>query len=348
MNKGDMHIGVVILNWNGRRHLETYLPSVMQTTYGNHKVWVIDNASSDDSVSWLKLTYGDRIGLVQLEQNGGYAGGYQEGLKAIDADIYVLLNSDVEVSADWLEPVATAFETDSALGAAQPHIRDWRNRQLFEYAGAAGGYIDALGYPFCAGRLFEQIETDSGQYSYQKEIFWASGACMFIRSKAYWKAGGLDTRYFAHMEEIDLCWRLHHLDYKLVHLPDSVVYHLGGGSLAYGNPRKTFLNFRNSLITLQKNLPFRELLYKLPFRLLLDAPAALKFLAHGSFGDFWAVVRAHWSFFSMQPYVWKARWLIQHKKASRDIATIFQGSTLYAHFFGRARKMKAFIAARRL
>ncbi len=342
------HVAVVILNWNGRKHLESYLPSVLQTQYPHHQIWVIDNASTDDSVSWLQKNHSNAVKQVHLKSNGGYAGGYNQGLKQIEADIYVLLNSDVEVTPNWLEPVVERFVSNPNVAAIQPHILDWRNRDRFEYAGAAGGYIDALGYPFCAGRLFEEIEQNNGQFDAPKSIFWASGACMFIRSAAYWQVGGLDERYFAHMEEIDLSWRLHHAGYTLQQEPKSVVYHLGGGSLAYGNPRKTFLNFRNSLITLQKNLPAAEMPWKVLARLVLDFPAALKFLAHGSLGDFWAVARAHWSFFGMQGYIWKQRRLIPKKKSSKHIPGIFQGSAIYAHFTGRQQKLKDFIASRKL
>lgn len=349
MNSFDLpKVAVAILNWNGKHHLATYLPSVLQTDYSASRIWVIDNGSTDDSVSWLKETYGDQIELVRLPHNLGYAGGYNEGLKQIEADIYVLLNSDVEVSPNWLDDPVQRFLENERLGALQPTIRSWKEKTAFEYAGAAGGYIDSMGYPFCAGRLFEQVEEDRNQYAYRKTIFWASGACMFVRAKAYWEAGGLDDRYFAHMEEIDLCWRMQHLDYELIHEPASVVYHLGGGSLAYGNPRKTFLNFRNSLITLQKNLPLPQMVVRVFLRLLLDFPAALKFAAHGSWGDFWAVGKAHWSFFGMQGYIWKKRAEIKHKKHPAKLSGMFQGSALYAHFFGRKAKLEAFIAARRV
>lgn len=341
-------VAVAILNWNGKRHLSAFLPSVLQTSYRHADIWVIDNGSTDDSVSWLKEAHGDLVKLVQLPTNLGYAGGYNEGLKQIDADIYVLLNSDVEVSPNWLDEPAQRFLENERLGALQPTIRAFKDKNAFEYAGAAGGYIDSMGYPFCAGRLFEQVETDSGQYAFRKEIFWASGACMFVRAKAYWEAGGLDARYFAHMEEIDLSWRMQHLNYELIHEPASVVYHLGGGSLAYGNPRKTFLNFRNSLITLQKNLPMPQMAVRVFLRLVLDFPAALKFAAHGSWGDFWAVVRAHWSFFGMQGYIWQKRAEIKHKKHPAMLSAMFQGSALYAHFFRRKAKLEAFIAARRV
>lgn len=341
-------IAVVILNWNGRHHLEQFLPSVIRTEYANCQFWVVDNGSTDDSLAWLATHYQETVKVVKLSSNSGYAGGYNEGLRQIESDIYVLLNSDVEVSPNWLNEPAQRFMENEQLGSLQPTIRSWKYKGSFEYAGAAGGYIDSMGYPFCAGRLFEQVEADNGQYTYRKSIFWASGACMFVRSKAFWEAGGLDARYFAHMEEIDLCWRMQHIGYELIHEPASVVYHLGGGSLAYGNPRKTFLNFRNSLITLQKNLPFPQMVVRVFLRLLLDFPAALKFAAHGSWGDFWAVAKAHWSFFGMQGYIWKKRAEIKHKKHPAKLSGMFQGSALYAHFFGRKAKIEAFIAARRL
>lgn len=337
-------IAIVILNWNGRHHLEQFLPSVINTQYANYQLWVVDNGSSDDSLIWLEANHRETVKLVKLSANSGYAGGYNEGLQHIEADVYVLLNSDVEVSPNWLDEPARRFMENERLGALQPTIRSWKDRSSFEYAGAAGGYIDAMGYPFCAGRLFEQVERDLGQYDFRKSIFWASGACMFVRRQAFWEAGGLDARYFAHMEEIDLSWRMQHLGYELLHEPKSVVYHLGGGSLAYGNPRKTFLNFRNSLITLQKNLPFPQMVVRVSLRLLLDFPAALKFAAHGSWGDFWAVARAHWSFFGMQSYIWQKRAEIKHKKHPSHLSGMFKGSALYAHFFGRKAKLEAFIA----
>lgn len=340
----SLQVAIVILNWNGKHHLAQYLPSVLSTEYAEHTIWVIDNGSTDDSVAWLKQEFADKVKLVQLQENLGYAGGYNEGLKHIMADVYVLLNSDVEVKPNWLDAPMQRFRENDKLGALQPTILSWKDQAAFEYAGAAGGYIDAMGYPFCAGRLFEQVELQNGQYDYPKSIFWASGACMFVRATAFWQAGALDARYFAHMEEIDLCWRMQHLDYELIHEPASVVYHLGGGSLAYGNPRKTFLNFRNSLITLQKNLPLPHMTVRVFIRLLLDFPAALKFAMHGSWGDFWAVVRAHWSFFGMQAYIWKKRAEIKHKKHPSSLNGMFKGSALYAHFFKRKAKIEAFIA----
>lgn len=341
----SLRVAIAILNWNGKHHLAQYLPSVLHTQYAQHDIWVIDNGSTDDSVAWLQQAFGDRIKVVQLPHNLGYAGGYNEGLKQMEADVYVLLNSDVEVDPHWLDAPMKRFLENKKLGALQPTILSWKDKSAFEYAGAAGGYIDSMGYPFCAGRLFEQVEAQQGQYDFPKSIFWASGACMFVRASAFWEAGALDARYFAHMEEIDLSWRMQHLGYELLHEPKSVVYHLGGGSLAYGNPRKTYLNFRNSLITLQKNLPFPQMLVRVFLRLLLDFPAALKFAAHGSWGDFWAVARAHWSFFGMQSYIWQKRAEIPHKKHPATLNGMFQGSALYAHFFGSKAKLEAFIAA---
>lgn len=301
-------VAIVILNYNGmgKQYLERFLPSVYNTFYDNWALYVVDNASTDNSVEYLKQegfqTEGTPIGngnrfLIELDQNYGFAGGYNEGLKTVKADYYVLLNSDVEVAPNWVLPVVELMESDPQIAVCQPKIRMYDEKLLFEHAGAAGGWIDYLGYPFCRGRIFNVLEADKAQYNDTAEIFWATGAAMFIKASLYHQFEGFDASYFAHMEEIDLCWRLKRANYKVMCCPESVVWHVGGGTLPKSNPRKTFLNFRNSLTTLFKNEPGLRA-YRLVFvRLLLDAPAALLFLLKGEFKNIGALIKAHWTFF---------------------------------------------------
>ncbi len=290
-------ISIAILNWNGVKHLQTYLPSVLQTEYPNFEVVIIDNASTDDSKSWVDSLKNEKIKWVQLQTNTGYAGGYYHGLKQVPGDIICLLNSDVSVPPDWLNAVADAFEQDPMLGAAQPKILADQQRTHFEYAGASGGWIDRYGFPFTRGRIFTTVETDQGQYDDEAEVFWASGACLFVRRSWYLQAGELDPDFFAHMEEIDLCWRMHRVGAKVKVIPTSTVYHLGGGTLNYGSPFKTYLNFRNSYYCLWKNLHPAERGPKVLAHLVLDAVAGMKFLVEGYPKHTWAIVRAHWAFF---------------------------------------------------
>lgn len=293
-----LRVAVVLLNWNGLEHLQKYLPSVLRTEYPKWSLWVIDNASTDGSREWLKSQTPSGLGLVTLDHNHGYTGGYMEGLHGIEADIYVLLNSDVEVEADWLHPLNREFLRDSRVGALQPKIRADQHRAYFEYAGAGGGMVDSLGYPFCLGRVMGDLEEDQGQFDGIHRLFWASGACLAVRSSIFWESGGLDRRFFAHMEEIDLCWRIQRMGYQIRSVSDSVVYHLGGGSLAYGSPRKTFLNFRNSLWTLFQNLHPSELAIKISMRFVLDGVAGFYFLIKGQPRLTWAVVQAHAAFYA--------------------------------------------------
>jgi GT2 family glycosyltransferase len=289
-------VAIVILNWNGRNYLQKFLPSVMASSYSNYKVMVADNASTDDSLSFLKNEY-PNIQVINLSENFGFARGYNEALKQVKSDYYVLLNSDVEVTRDWIQPVIHLMETDLSIGACQPKILMQANKAVFEYAGAAGGWMDYLGYPFARGRVFDTCEEDKGQYDQISSIFWASGAAMFVRSKVYHECGGLDEYFFAHMEEIDLCWRMQLAGYKIMACPSSVVYHVGGGTLPKGNQKKIYLNFRNNLIMLAKNLPIRALLWKMPFRFLLDAISAWKTLLSGQPVYFLAILKAHFGFF---------------------------------------------------
>ncbi|MBP3944334.1 glycosyltransferase family 2 protein [Sphingobacteriaceae bacterium WQ 2009] len=289
-------VAVVILNWNGRFFLEKFLPSVYNSSYPNIEFIVGDNASTDDSIDFIKKNY-PQITILENDQNYGFAGGYNHILSRVEADYYVLLNSDVEVKPNWIEPVIALLESDSTLVAAQPKILAYHRKTHFEHAGAAGGYIDRFGYPFCRGRLMQHVEEDLGQYNDVQEIFWATGAALFIKAKAWQEAKGFDEDFFAHMEEIDLCWRLQKLGYRIAYCPDSTVYHVGGGTLNTSNPKKTYLNFRNNLFMLQKNLPLGQAILTIGIRFWLDLLALIVFLTQGKFKDAWAVSRAHQHFF---------------------------------------------------
>ncbi|WP_316811885.1 glycosyltransferase family 2 protein [Pedobacter heparinus] len=288
-------VAVVILNWNGKALLEQFLPSVVQSVYPNLQLIVGDNASTDDSVAFVKASY-PQIKVIENDHNYGFAAGYNKLLEQVEADYYILLNSDVEVPANWIQPVIEAMEADVSIAAAQPKIKWQKDKRSFEYAGAAGGYLDLHGYPFCRGRLFDTIETDSGQYNDQKEIFWASGAALFIKSKCWKESSGLDPDFFAHMEEIDLCWRLKNLGYKVIYCPAAEVYHLGGSTLSAENPYKTYLNFRNNLVTMQKNLPLNDAYSRIFIRMAIDFVAWLNFLLKGKTQMAWAINKAHYHF----------------------------------------------------
>ena len=286
-------LAVVILNYNGRKHLAKFLPSVLASTYGNLRVIVADNASTDDSVAFMQENY-PAVEVLTHHRNEGFAGGYNWALKRVEADYYVLLNSDVEVTPGWIEPMIALMESDSRIAAAQPKLLAYHQPELFEYAGAAGGWIDQLGYPFSRGRVFDVCEPDTGQYDTAEPIFWASGAAMFIKAKLYHDMGGLDGSFFAHQEEIDLCWRLQLAGYQIWSCPQSVVYHVGAGTLPRGG-RKVYLNFRNNLIMLCKNLPWYEKVWKLPLRFGLDAISAWKGLLTGDVYFFTAIMQAHYA-----------------------------------------------------
>ncbi|MCB8999366.1 MAG: glycosyltransferase family 2 protein [Bacteroidales bacterium] len=290
-------VAVVILNWNGSGFLQRYLPSVVEFSRQKVvKIIVADNGSTDDSIAFLKFSFPE-VEIISLEKNYGFAEGYNRALASVEAEYFCLLNSDVEVSRGWLDPLIELLDNNSLVAACMPKIISDERRDLFEYAGAAGGFIDKYGYPFCQGRIFDSLESDYGQYNKARDIFWASGACLFIRGPLYKLAGGLDKDFFAHMEEIDLCWRLKNRGYRIMYEPASVVYHLGGGTLPQGNPRKTYLNFRNNLFLLYKNLPGDILFKTLFIRMFLDGLSSLRFLSKASFGDFFAVLRAHFSFY---------------------------------------------------
>lgn len=284
-------VAVIILSWNGSKLLQQFLPSVtLHSAYANVKIIVADNGSTDDSEKIVKQFSG--VQWLPLKKNYGFAEGYNQAIHNTDADYIVLLNQDVEVTDHWIQPVIELMENDKTVAAVQPKIKSLSNRNLFEYAGAAGGWMDKFGYPFCRGRIFNSIEEDKGQYEGVTEIAWASGACMFVRKEMYERCGGLDADLFAHMEEIDLCWRMKNRGYKIIYTSSSTVYHLGGASLPQGNPFKTYLNFRNSLIILYKNAPKGTLAGLFIVRIILDKLAAIRFLLKGNFSDWLAVMKA--------------------------------------------------------
>lgn len=308
-----MKIAVVILNWNGRALLEQFLPSV--TAYSEEAtVYVADNASTDDSVTFVKQEYPE-VRIIQNEVNGGYAKGYNDALRHLSEDIFILLNSDVEVTSGWLKPILREFEANQNTAAVQPKILDFRKREYFEYAGAAGGYIDKFGYPYCRGRIFDHLEKDSGQYKDSVKIFWASGACLAIKREAYYSAGELDEDFFAHQEEIDLCWRLYNLGFDIKYTGSSTVFHLGGATLNNMHPKKTFYNFRNSLFALLKNTPGHKVWVLIFLRLVLDGAAGIKFLAEGKTKHTVSIIQAHFSFYShLKIILQKRRNLPKRKK----------------------------------
>jgi GT2 family glycosyltransferase len=291
----DKKIAVVILNWNGSKLLEQFLPSVV--AYSDEaKIYVADNASTDNSIAVIKEKF-PSITIIKNDGNYGFAKGYNLALEQVEEEYYALVNSDIEVTKNWLTPILTIFDTEAKIGIIQPKILDYKNKEYFEYAGAAGGFIDQFGYPYCRGRIFETIEKDNSQYNDELEIFWASGACFFIRKEVYQKLNGFDDDFFAHQEEIDLCWRAFNMGYKAKYTSESVVYHVGGATLNESNPKKTFLNFRNSLLMLTKNLPANKLVPILLVRLVLDGIAGIQFIFKRKFIHCWAIIRAHFHFY---------------------------------------------------
>lgn len=325
-------LAVVILNWNGAEMLHRFLPSVVNNSQGEGiTVYVADNASTDNSRTVVEKEF-PSVRWLQLDWNYGFAEGYNKALSRVEAEYYLLLNSDVEVGTDWLSPLIAYMDAHPDTAACQPKLLSYKNRTKFEYAGACGGYIDRYGYPFCRGRLFDTVETDEGQYNTIAQVFWASGAALMVRSADYWKVNGLDGRFFAHMEEIDFCWRLRNLGRKIVCIPQGVVYHVGGATLSKTNPRKTFLNFRNNLLMLYKNLPEKELKPVLTTRHWLDNIALAKFYLSGNKGDARAVMKARNEFKKMQPQFADSRQLIQETRSDIPIPEIYQGSILAAYY----------------
>lgn len=328
---------VVLLNYNTKGLLEKLIPFVLASGYPNMEVWVADNGSSDGSGDLVREQF-PQVRLIELPENYGFAEGYNRALERVEADYFVLLNTDVEVTPNWLTHLIREMERDPVIGAVQPKILDYKQRDHFEYAGAAGGWIDSLGYPFCRGRIFGTVEKDEGQYDDPQNLFWASGAAFCIRAGLFRQLGGFDPRYFAHLEEIDICWRLRRAGYKVLALPQSVVYHMGGGTLAYMSPRKTYLNFRNSLITILKNERRRKLLWLIPLRLIMDGLAGALFFVQGQRSHIISIIRAHWHFFPNLPELWRDRKKYEQliKKASiaplEEGDGVLKGSVVWQYF----------------
>ncbi len=335
MNSSPL-VAIVILNWNGKKFLEQFLPSVLSTTYGNHQVIVADNGSNDDSIAFLEQNY-PGIRIIRFDSNLGFAKGYNEALKQVAAEYYMILNSDVEVTPGWLEPMVQLLGKDRNIAACQPKILSYNQKEYFEYAGAAGGWLDKYGYPFSMGRVFDVCEKDGGQYDRSIPIFWASGAALFIRADIFHEAKGFDEYFFAHQEEIDLCWRIQLAGYRIYSCPQSKVYHVGGGTLPRGNSLKTYLNFRNNRIMMSKNLPFSRKLWLMPARNFLDAVSAWKGLLNGDGGYFISVARAQIGF---------VKWWLFHRKKSvfpksrkGPVRGQYTGNIAWQHFI---RKKKFF------
>lgn len=327
-------VAVVILSWNGKKFLEQFLPSIVQHTSTELcEIIVADNCSTDDSVAFVHKNF-PQVRVIQNTRNAGFAGGYNDALKLVHTEYYVLLNQDIEVSSNWVEKVLAEMGKDKNIVAAQPKLRDYFKRDYFEYAGASGGFLDRNSYAFCRGRIFNTLEKDQGQYDDVVDIFWATGACLFVRAEIYWSAGGLDEDFFAHQEEIDLCWRIKNMGYRIICAPSSVVYHVGGGSLPQGNPRKTYLNFRNNLMMMFKNLSASTLILRMLWRFILDGVAAVHSVyKNRNFNDFWAILKAHFSFYASLPQ------LIQKRKAlpvssSKHLSNI---NILWQYFFKRKK-----------
>jgi GT2 family glycosyltransferase len=326
-------LAIVILNWNGLAYLKKFLPFVLENSKIPHvEIWVADNSSRDGSVEFLKKTFPE-VSLLEFDRNYGFSGGYNKALSLIDAEYYILLNSDVEVSPAWLPPLLELMESNAGVAACMPKIKDVSNRDYFEHAGASGGFIDFLGYPFCRGRIFNVIEKDTGQYDDEREIFWASGACMMVRAADWNGAGGFDEKFFAHMEEIDLCWRLKNTGKSIRVVPSSVVYHIGGGTLPVNNPKKTWFNFRNSLLMLMNNLPSGRL-YLLFVRLMLDWLSVIKFLTALSFSNAFAVLKAHISFIGLIPEYYSRRRALMRKEKVVLHREIYSKSIVFRFFTG--------------
>jgi GT2 family glycosyltransferase len=319
-----LKIAIVILNWNGQKLLEQFLPSVVDFSAKEATIYIADNASKDSSINYVKSSF-PSIKIIENDINGGYAKGYNDALKSIDADIYCLLNSDVEVTQNWLKPIIDVFKSEKNTAIIQPKLLDFKNKTKFEYAGAAGGFIDLFGYPFCRGRVFNHLETDKGQFNDVKEIFWASGACLFIRAKVYHQLEGFDEDYFAHQEEIDLCWRTQNIGYKIKYVGSSLVYHVGGATLQQANPHKTFLNFRNSLLNVVKNVPKKWFLFVIFSRLLLDGIAGIKFIIELRPIHTWAIIKAHYSFYkNLNKFLKKRKKLLKKENYNLHTSIVWQ------------------------
>jgi len=323
---------VIIVSWNALEHLKTFLPSVAETDYPHFEILLADNASTDGSPDWVQEHYPE-IRVVSLDRNYGYCGGNNRAAPEAEGDILVFLNNDVKVEPDWLFHLNRCFESDREIAAAQPKMLSYKNPSHFEYAGAAGGFIDRYGYPFCRGRIFDTIEEDRGQYDRPGEIFWASGAAFAVRKHIFKKNGGFDEDFEFHMEEIDLSWRIQNRGNRIYYCPESVVYHLGGGSLPMGSPRKVYYNYRNNLLMLWKNYNLRSLLFRFPIRILLDVVSAVRLLLIGDFPDVWAIVRAHAAFLKKLPGIHKKRIKLNRgRSGNREPKNMVNKSIVWQYF----------------
>lgn len=327
----------MILNWNGLNHLKQFLPSVISHSQDIADIFVVDNGSSDESVTWLESNFRN-VHLIKINKNLGFTGGYNLAIKEISHEIVVLLNSDVEVTSHWIEHVLQVFDSDLKIAAVQPKILSYRERNVFEYAGAGGGYIDFLAYPFCRGRLFNAHETDHGQYNDTRDVFWASGACMFVRRQLFEEFNGFDESFFAHNEEIDLCWRFKNKAYFIKYCGKSVVYHLGGGTLPKNNPFKTYLNFKNNLTMLLKNDFSGFTFSKFVLRLVLDGVAGIKFLVEGNYKDTLAVIKAHLAVYQRINSILDQR--RQQKQKPYKPAEMYAGSIVWDHYILGKQKIE--------
>ncbi|GAA4915473.1 glycosyltransferase family 2 protein [Mucilaginibacter defluvii] len=328
-------VAAVILNWNGLAHIQQFLPSVMASTWQNLEIVLGDNGSTDGSVEWVASVY-PSVTIIRNEENYGFTGGYNRVLEKVDADYFILLNSDIEVQPGWIEPVIALMESDELIAAAAPKILSYADKKMFEHAGAAGGFIDHFGYPFCRGRIFYEIEEDRGQYDQSGEVFWASGAALFIKRKCWRESGGFDERFFAHMEEIDLCWRLKNMGYKVMYCAESTVYHVGGGTLNAENPFKTYLNFRNNLLLLKNNLPFGRATFVIGLRFWLDLLALFRFLGEGKRKDAWAVSKAHQNF--VRQLFRSSNHKGEKKGSVKSLTGMYKGSIVSAFFVGKKHR----------
>lgn len=341
------NVATVILNYNGKAYLEKFIPYFLSSRYPYENFYVVDNASTDGSAKWLKNRY-PSINCIQLSQNSGYAGGYNQALKTIEAKYYAIVNSDIEITPQWLEPIITMMENDPGIAAVQPRIRSEARKGYFEYAGASGGCMDALGYPFCRGRVLQNVERDTGQYESDMPVFWASGAAFVIRSDVFHEIGGFDSDYFAHQEEIDLAWRILLRNYRIMSCPQSVVYHVGGGTLSYNSPQKVYLNFRNNLITLFKYLPKPDLIPVVSLRWLMDGLAGLRFLAKGQMANAFAIIRAHYYIYGHIRSIRQKRKETLEKYTLQPLAKlpgVYQGSIIMDYYLRWKRKYCDFFSS---
>lgn len=326
-------IAIVILNWNGQKFLKQFLPTVVKhSSFDDTEIYVADNGSSDDSLSFLK-NY-PSVKVIAFEKNHGFTTGYNKALSQIKAKYYVLLNSDIEVTPNWLQPIVNFLDNNLEVAAAMPKILDYNKKTHFEYAGAAGGFLDKFAYPFCRGRILDKIEEDKGQYNQVSEIFWATGACLFIRADLFHQLGGLDDDFFAHMEEIDLCWRLKNEGYKIMYIPQSFIYHVGGGTLPNNNPKKIFLNYRNNLFLILKNIPQKKLFKILFTRMVLDGVSSIVYIFQGKFAFFLAVLKAHFAFYTSFKRIKKKR---KHTNTCTKISGIYNKSIVFDYFINKKK-----------